>query len=41
MIEQNIKAVGVTPAQQTVMGCKTCFSKKLKQAIPDDLLSFL
>ena len=38
---KNIKAVGVTPAQQTVMGCKTCFNKKLKQAIPDDLLSFL
>ena len=37
----NIKAVGVTPAQQTAMGCKTCFNKKLKQAIPDDLLSFL
>lgn len=38
---KNIKAVGVTPAKQTAMGCKTCFNKKLKQAIPDDLLSFL
>lgn len=38
----NIKAVGVTAALQTVMGCKTYFSgKPLKQAIPCDLLSFL
>lgn len=38
----NIKAVGVTTAQQTVMGCKTYVSgQPLKQAIPIDLLRFL
>ena len=38
----NIKAVGVTAALQTVMGCKTYFSgKPLKQALSGDLLSFL
>ena len=38
----NIKAVGVTTAIQSVMGCKT-YSKELslKQAIPNDLTRFL
>jgi len=38
----NIKAVGVTTAQQTAMGCKTYLGEQsLKQAIPNDLLRFL
>ena len=38
----NIKAVGVTTAQQTAMGCKTYLGEQsLKQAIPNDLLKFL
>ncbi len=38
----NIKAVGVTTAQQTVMESKTCSKDlSLKQAIPSDLLRFL
>jgi transposase len=38
----NIKTVGVTTENQTAMGCKTYSSRQLlKQAIPNDLLSFL
>ncbi len=38
----NIKSVGVATANQTAMGCKTYSGNQmLKQAIPDDLLSFL
>jgi putative transposase len=39
---RNIKAVGVTTDIQSVMGCKT-YSKELslKQAIPNDLISFI
>jgi putative transposase len=37
----NIKAVGVTTAIQSVMGCKTYDNLRLSQAIPSDLTRFL
>lgn len=39
---KNIKAVGVTTANQSVMECKTYLNKtSLRQAIPNDLIKFL
>jgi putative transposase len=37
----NIKAVGVTTANQTVMGCESHSDIRIRQAIPNELLRFL